>query len=168
MTWSVSRHVGLTFLSQNDDRVDEETLQAIVAVDGAYNPSDKLNPGPNEEAQPEHAYMSRLKFLQDEAVLDGYVLSTTSEIDFWEFVRSAPNVRRGNLVLMDNGNLRAIWKDNQGTRIGLQFLGDGLVQFVIFKRRKQGQPISRVSGRDSLEGLRRQIVAFELDSLLNA
>ena len=112
--------------------------------------------------------MSRLKFLQDEAILDGYVLSTTSEIDFWEFVRSAPNVRRGNLVLMDNGNLRAIWKDNQGTRIGLQFLGDGLVQFVIFKRRKQGQPISRVSGRDSLEGLRRQIVAFELDSLLNA
>ena len=51
----------------------------IVAVDGAYNPSDKLNPGPNEEAQPEHAYMSRLNFLQDEAVLDGYVLSTTRE-----------------------------------------------------------------------------------------
>ena len=68
---------------------------------------------------------------------------------------------------MDNGNLRAIWKDEQGTRLGLQFLGDGMVQFVIFKRRKQGQPISRVSGRDSLEGLKWVIVTYELHSLLS-
>ncbi len=67
---------------------------------------------------------------------------------------------------MDNGNLRAIWKDDQGARLGLQFLGGSIVQYVIFKRRSQGQPISRVTGRDSLEGLERQIDAFELDSLL--
>jgi hypothetical protein len=69
---------------------------------------------------------------------------------------------------MDNGNLRATWKDEHGTRLGLQFLGGGMVQFVISRRRKQGQPISRVSGRDSLRGLERQIVAFELNSLLYA
>lgn len=166
MTWSPSPPVGLTFLSQNDDRVDEETLQAILAVVEAYNPGDDSHAGPSEETIPEYAYMPRLKFLQDEAVHDGYVLSTASEIDFWQFVRGAPDVRKGNLVLMDNGNLRVIWKDDQGTRLGLQFLGNGLVQFVIFKRRKQGHTISRVSGRDFLEGIRRQIVAFELDSLL--
>lgn len=165
ITWSPSRHVGLTFLSQDDDKV-EETLQALVAMGGACNFGDKLNVGPNEDAHLEHVYLSRLKFLQDEAVHDGYVLNPASEVDFWQFVRSAPDIRRGNLVLMDNGNLRAIWKDEQGTRLGLQFLGEGMVQFVIFKRRKQGQPISRVSGRDSLEGLERQIVAFELNSLL--
>ena len=168
MTWSASRHVGLTFPSQSEDRVDEETIQAIVEVSRSYNTSDELNDGSNDETQTERAYVSRLKYLQDEAVHDGYVLRATSEVDFWQFVRSVPDVRQGNLVLMDNGNLRAIWKDNQGTRLGVQFLGDGLVQFVVFKQRKQGQPISRVSGRDSLEGLRRQIVAFELDSLLYA
>ena len=111
------------------------------------------------------AYMSRMRLLQDEAVHDGYVLNLASEIDFRQFVWSAPDIRKGNLVLMDNGNLRAIWKDDQA-RLGLQFLGGRMVQYVIFKRRKQGHPISRVTGRDSLEGLKRQIDAFELYTLL--
>ena len=114
------------------------------------------------------AYTPRLKLLQDEALHDGYVLNPASEIDFRSFVRSDPNIRKGNLVLMDNGNLRATWKDEHGTRLGLQFLGGGMVQFVLFKRRTHGQLISRVSGRDSLEGLERQLVAFELNSLLYA
>ena len=67
---------------------------------------------------------------------------------------------------MDNGNLRAIWKDEHGARLGLQFLGGRMVQYVIFKRRKKEQPVSRVTGRDSLEGFERQIHAFELHSLL--
>ena len=89
-----------------------------------------------------------------------------SEIDFTHFVRSAPDIRRGNLVLMDNGNLRAIWKDQHGARLGLQFLGGRMVQYVIFKRRREEQLISRATGRDSLEGFERQIHAFELHSLL--
>ena len=69
---------------------------------------------------------------------------------------------------MDNGNLRAVWKDSdkQGTRLGLQFLGGGMVQFVIFKQRGVTRPISRLAGRDTFAGLKRQIEAFELDSLL--
>ena len=188
MIWSPNRHAGPTFLGQNHD-VHAETLRAMerysaetVAMGGAGTPTigaadlksigDELDEGPNEEARlvrtRQDPYLSRLKFLRDEAVHDGYVLNPASEIDFRDFARSAPGIRRGNLVLMDNGNLRAIWKDENGTRLGLQFLGGRMVQFVIFKRRKQGQPISRVSGRDSLRGLQRQIVAFELNSLLYA
>lgn len=154
----------------------------VVAIDGAPNLTidvanlesigDELDVDPNEEAHPARtkydAYMPRLKFLRNEAVHDGYELNFASEIDFQQFVRSAPDIRKGNLVLMDNGNLRATWKDEHGTRLGLQFLGGGMVQFVLFKRRKQVQLISRVSGRDSLEGLERQIAAFELNSLLHA
>ena len=156
VTWSPGRHV---------DRI-EQTLRALVALGGSFNLGYELNVDRNDEAHPERAYMSRLKYLQDEAGHDGYVLNPTSEVDFWQFVRSAPYIRRGNLVLMDNGNLRAIWKDEQGTRLGLQFLGDCMVQFVIFKRRKQGQPISRVSGRDSLEVLKWLTATYELHSLL--
>ncbi len=67
---------------------------------------------------------------------------------------------------MDNGNLRAIWRDEREAHLGLQFLGGGMVQYVIFKRRENEQSISRVTGRDSLEGLERQFDAFELRSLL--
>ena len=160
------------------ERVNSE----VVAMDGAINPTidtansesiiDELDVDPNEGTHRARTtydtYMPRLKFLQDEAVDYGYELNSASEIDFQNFVRSAPDMRKGNLVLMDNGNLRATWKDEHGTRLGLQFLGGGMVQFVLFKRRKQRDLISRVSGRDSLEGLERQIVAFELNSLLHA
>ena len=154
----------------------------VGVMDRATNPStdvadpasigDELDVGPNEEAHRARtkydAYVPRLKFLQDEAAHDGYELNPASQIDFQNFVRSDPDIRKGNLVLMDNGNLRATWKDEHGTRLGLQFLGGGMVQFVLFRRRKQGHLISRVSGRDSLEGLEQQIVAFELNSLLHA
>ena len=133
---------------------------------------DDLDVDPNEEARHARtkydAYVPRLRFLQGEAVHDGYELNPASEVDFEKFVRSDPGIRKGNLVLMDNGNLRATWKDEHGTRLGLQFLGDGMVQFVLFKRRGRENLISRASGRDSLEGLERQIVAFDLKSLLYA
>ena len=70
------------------------------------------------------------------------------------------------MVLMDNGNLRAVWKDEKGTHLGLQFLGEGMVQYVIFKRRSRSRPISRIAGRDTLEGFKHQIDAFQLHSLL--
>ena len=171
MTWSPSRHIGFTFSSQDDDKV-EETLRALeeINAESVALGGTTLDAGPNEEAGHPRikydAYISRMRFLQDEAVHDGYVLNLASEIDFRQFVWSAPDIRKGNLVLMDNGNLRAIWKDEQDARLGLQFLGGRMVQYVIFKRRNQGQPISRVTGRDSLEGLERQINAFELYTLL--
>ena len=186
MTWMQNRRVGFDFHSKGHDKI-EETRRALVAIhdeaialDGASNPTpdaaDVEEPGTpldadrNDEThygrKKHDAYMSRMKLLKDEAVHDGYVLNLASEVDFRHFVRSAPEIRKGNLVLMDNGNLRAIWKDGHEARLGLQFLGGRMVQYVIFKRRKKQQPISRVTGRDSLEGFERLIHAFELHSLL--
>lgn len=66
---------------------------------------------------------------------------------------------------MDNGNLRVIWRDGREAHLGLQFLGGRMVQYVIFRKRENEPSISRVAGRDSLEGLERQVDAFELRSL---
>ena len=110
------------------------------------------------------AYSTRISELRDLAADDGYSLSSASEADFWRFIRSEPRLRRGNLVLIDNGNLRAVWKDGHENQMGLQFLGESMVQYVIFKRREPDHPISRVAGRDTLKGLKRQIDVFELGS----
>ncbi len=114
------------------------------------------------------AYQSRIEALRSDALQDGYDLNAASERDFWRFIRSEPFIRKGNLVLLDNGNLRAIWKGEHGTHVGLQFLGDQTVQYVIFKRRAAAGDISRVAGRDSIEGVIRQIAAFDLRSLIHA
>ncbi len=111
------------------------------------------------------AYSARVKKLRDFASQDGVSLNPASEFDFWRFLEMKPHWRKGNLVLIDNGNLRAVWKNGKGTYLGLQFLGDGMLQFVISKQREATQPVSRVAGRDTFEGLRQQIDVFELASL---
>ncbi len=115
---------------------------------------------------PFQAYSARIDSLRDYAMQDGFNLNPESEADFWRFIQTVPDFRKGNLVLIDNGNLRAVWKNKSGDHMGLQFLGGGMLQYVIFKQRSANIRISRVSGRDTFAGLMRQINAFELESLL--
>ena len=111
-------------------------------------------------------YESRLTYLRDEAEDEDYEINLASETDFRAFIESQPQIRRGDVVLMENGNLRAIWENDEGSQLGLQFLGDGSVQFVAFVQRRNGKEISRLSGRDSMSGLMRLIHALEVQRLL--
>lgn len=112
------------------------------------------------------AFFARIETLRSDAALDGFSLSKASERDFRAFIKSAPFIKKGNLVLMDNGNLRAAWKDNEGNHIGLQFLGNRSIQYVIFKNRAAGR-VSRVAGCDTQKGIERQIRVFDLKPLLH-
>ncbi len=104
--------------------------------------------------------------LQYDAAQDGYELSVESESDFKDFILSNAELQQGDLVLMENGNLRLVWEDDEDTQLGLQFLGSKRIQFVIFKRRSGEEHITQVAGRDSLTGLHKLIDAFDLQTLL--
>ncbi len=112
------------------------------------------------------AYERRIKVLKEQAELDGYSLNFASEGAFFDFLQKNLIIRRGRLVLMENGNLRAIWKSERETHIGLQFLANQSIQYVIFTRRKPQLPVSRVSGRDTMDGIMKQIEAFDLGDVL--
>ena len=112
------------------------------------------------------SYLERIAYLRHVAAEDNYCVRADSESDFWRFVRSAPGIRRGNLVLVDNGNLRAVWKARDGSHLGLQFLGRGMLQYVIFRKREGADEMSRVAGTDCIQGVKRQIDDFGLASLL--
>ena len=114
------------------------------------------------------AFQDRIEELQNEAELDGYSINAASRYSFWHFFKRNPLITRDRLVLMENGNLRAVWKGKNGAHIGLQFLDQSSVQYVIFKHRHPSLPVSRVYGRDTMEGILRQIHAFDLQSLLYA
>ena len=111
-------------------------------------------------------YRNRIAELREYGVEDGVTINPVSEKDFWAFVKSLPAARPGSLVLMDNGNLRAVWKGEQGSHLGLQFLGRRMVEYVIFKRRPRASKVSQVAGADTFDGIKRQIDAFELSALL--
>lgn len=122
------------------------------------------------ETQKMHqAYTHRIEELREFAAEEDTCsdISESSKEDFWWFVESMPLARKAELVLMDNGNLRAVWKGDDKTHIGLQFLGNKLGEYVIFKRRPSAKQISRVAGIDTLEGLKKQIRAFDIPLLEN-
>ena len=114
------------------------------------------------------AYRSRIEELRRFAALDGFSVSKASARDFWSFLTSMPVGCEAEMVLLDNGNLRVIRDDEDGNHIGLQFLGNGRLQYVIFRRQKGSSHVSRVAGRDTFKGVRRRMRLFEIESLLQA
>ena len=114
-----------------------------------------------------HTYSERLNLLHHYATQDGLAVNEDSEFGFWEFIRSVPSFFAGDLVLLDNGNLRVVWAgENNESHLGLQFLGNDMVQYVIFKQRPYSQVVSRVAGRDSYAGIRQQIRTFGMEESL--
>jgi hypothetical protein len=106
---------------------------------------------------------SRIAFLKNEASDEGGLYNKASESDFRRFVESHASWSKPNLYLVDNGNLRAVWKNALGLHLGLQFLGEGQVQFVIFATRADATELVRSAGRDSFTGIEKQIASFEFE-----
>jgi len=115
------------------------------------------------EISPCNYYQHRVETLRSDAEIEGSAVNDTSEENFWSFVGSIPSARKAELLLMDNGNFRAVWKDKSGDHLGVQFLGEQMAEYVIFKQQPSAGSVSRVAGIDTLEGVRTQLEAFGLD-----
>ena len=107
-------------------------------------------------------YRQRIAELREYGELEGIALNPDSEKDFWAFAKRLPAARAGALVLMENGNLRAVWDGGKDNYLALQFRGGRQAQYVIFRRRPRAKEVSRVAGTDTFDGVLRQIAAFEL------
>ncbi len=114
------------------------------------------------------SYEKRIAELKRYGADEGVSLNAASLEDFWFFVGYKGTRQRAGLVLLDNGNLRASWRDDDGNFLGIQFAGHRQVEYVIFKHRRHSELVSRVAGIDTLDGIRKQLQAFELVSLVNS
>ena len=65
--------------------------------------------------------LNELKTLKEQAIEDGYVLDESSYNNFHKFLEKFPRLVRADLVLLENGELVAIWNGENGTEVGLQF-----------------------------------------------
>jgi hypothetical protein len=110
-----------------------------------------------------HARIAELKRLGSEENLPW---SARSEDDFWVFVSLWPQLREPGLILMDNGNLRAMWRNAAGEQVALEFRGYKQVYFVFFARRPEGPPMARSAGEDSIQRIGEKIAADNLTGLL--
>jgi hypothetical protein len=79
----------------------------------------------------------RLRELHIDALRNADPFSETSLADLRSFLDSLPLTERPSIFLLDDGNLRAVWRNAAKEQVGLQFLGNGVVQFVMFALRQQ-------------------------------
>jgi hypothetical protein len=109
----------------------------------------------------------RFAELKDLAVSEQIFISPQSESDFRSFLKIASATQLPALFLLENGNVRAVWKGAKDEQIGLQFLGGRQVQFVLFSRRYDPEMAVRSCGRDTINGMLDQIGALRLRKLID-
>lgn len=109
---------------------------------------------------------SRIEVLNEQTALEDYSISLLSHDALMTFFKEHPRLRYGRLFLLENGNLRATWRDENGNHIALEFFDSQTVGFVIFGQLSQNLPNSRLSGFDSMGGIDKLIGVYEFGDLL--
>ena len=97
---------------------------------------------------------NRLRELRIDAELNEEKFSEVSANDLRQFLKEIGAISRPAIFLLDNGNVRAVWRNEQNEQIALQFLGNTQVQFVIFFRRPQSTELFRQYGTDIMSAIR--------------
>lgn len=110
------------------------------------------------------AYEARINALRGYAVEDDDIekVNEDSINDFWAFMQVADFSRQAGLVLLDSGDLRAVWRENAGHDIGLRFMGNQEILYVILKRGSEERIAERATGTDSFDGVMKQIRSLNL------
>ena len=76
-------------------------------------------------------YDERLQELREAAADEGCDINEKSIEDFSQFLLFAPyDLKRPNLALVDDGDIRASWRADD-RRLAVQFFGDGTVEYVM-------------------------------------
>jgi hypothetical protein len=109
---------------------------------------------------------ARVRELHIDAALSSEAFSNASHADMVSFLRGLTLTQRPSIFLLDNGNLRALWRNGAGEQVGLQFMGGGLVQYVMFARRPNSDRLLRHYGQDVVSEIRRKITSNGCDHLI--
>jgi hypothetical protein len=88
---------------------------------------------------------ARIRLLRIESFLESVPFSESSLTDFEAFYRENSPRKKPAIFLTDTGNIRALWKVGE-EQIGLQFLGNREIQFVIFSTRANSKAMNRLAG----------------------
>ena len=106
--------------------------------------------------------IDRLRLIVEEE--EDRTINRDSESDFWYFVHRHPFAQSGQLVVTDEGHIRLVWKGDNEAHIGIRFLGDRRVRYVIFNRRPGERELSESSGEDTFDGLVGQAHAYGIQA----
>ena len=85
----------------------------------------------------ENNYQQRIAQLEEIAEEEDISFSSSSAQDFWRFIKDYRPSPQAGLILTDDGNLVAIWRDSTGGDVEVEFLGDQQCKMIVFKNPKE-------------------------------
>ena len=157
---------------ENNDTLHQAVLRALTQLDveTAFSPKAiaDLIKMHKETAGIHTRIRQRIELLKEIGEEEKIAYNVNSEQDLWHFLKRLSFIKTPTLFLLDNGNLRAVWKGDGGKHIGLQFLGSEQIQFVIFSRRREHNNMARIRGRDDFAGITRQLDASAIGDVIYA
>lgn len=159
-------------LEENNDIPCQAVLRALTQLDFETTLSPKaiadLIKMHKETTEIHTRIRQRIELLKEIGEEEEIAYNANSEQDLWRFLKRLSFIRSPKLFLRDNGNLRAVWKGDGGKHIGLQFLGGGQIQFVIFYRRGEHNNMERIGGRDDFAGIDSKLDALAIRDVIYA
>jgi hypothetical protein len=108
-------------------------------------------------------FLSRITDLREIAKDEEGLFNEESAKEGERFASKLTTHRRPSVFLVANGNLRLLWASDAGEQIGLQFIGNSEVQYVLMARRDE--KIATVMGVDRVDAIMRYINAAGLAQL---
>ena len=157
---------------ENNDTLRQSVLRALTQLDveTAFSPKAiaHLIKMHKETAGIHARIRQRIELLKEIGEEEEIAYNANSEHDLWRFLKRLSFIKSPKLFLLDNGNLRAVWKGDGGKHIGLQFPGGGQIRFVICSRREGHNNMARIRGRDDFAGIARQLDASAIGDVIYA
>ena len=102
-------------------------------------------------------YRERIDQLELIAEDEDISVSAESCRDFWHFIRNYRPSPQAGLILTDEGNLVAIWRETTGGTVEVEFLGDQQCKLIVFKDPKNPLRVLPEISSDTLDSIGEQI-----------
>lgn len=112
-------------------------------------------------------YINRIETLMGYASEEGIVVNNVSVKSFHDFINTVIPTHKAMLAIMDNGNLRAIWK-GPSSRLALEFMGNRRVHCVVSKQMNLSDKIFEESGEYSFNELQTLVDEWGLRTMVSA
>ena len=105
----------------------------------------------------ENNYQQRIHQLESIAEDEDIFVSSKSCDDFWLFIRNYRSSPQAGLILTDEGNLVAIWRDTTGSTVEVEFQGDEQCKLIVFKDPRDPLRVLPDISRDTLASIGERI-----------
>lgn len=151
-------------LSTTDSPTLPEAQAATPAIEISTEPVAAGEPSATDFLPTSHIieknYQARIHHLQAIAEDEDIFFSSESCHDFWLFIRGYCPSPQAGLILTDDGNLVAIWRDADGSTVEVEFLGNQQCKRIVFRDPQNPLRVLPEITNDTLASIGQQIGEF--------